>query len=79
MEEDFGSAHFLATAIKVSFAIDWRVFNQKPIAYYLYENGPEGSLEIPKLTIVHLQELGRSEQGCTSKNLAKFSDQLRRP
>ena len=49
------------------------------ILYRLYENGPEGLLEIPKLTIVHLQELGRSEQGCTSKNLAKCSDQLNVP
>ena len=31
--------------------------------FVIFENGPEGLLEIPKLTIVHLQEWGRSEQG----------------
>ena len=62
--------------LRFSFAVDWCVCNQKPIAYYLYENGPEGLLEIPKSTIVHLQEWGRSEQGCTSKILAKYLYQL---
>ena len=44
--------------------------------HIINENGPEGLLEIPRLTIFHRQAWGRSEQGCTSKILAKCSYQL---
>ena len=55
---------------------DWCACNKKNHLHIINENGPEGLLEIPRLTIFHLQAWGRSEQGCTSKILAKCSYQL---